>query len=759
LTRLLRHYFDIGEADDTSVVQEKIAGRIVALNGDANTLLAPILALFRALPLNHRFFGLPANERRQQAFSALMWLGRRMAAERPLVLAYEDLQWASADARDFLAAFAVALPPSMLVVLTYRSDYDAGWLINRGHLELVLEGLSPEATRLMVDELLGQDPSLLTLKQELLQRSGGNPLFIEEYVRSMADSGELVGPPGGYRAGEPQRTVAIPPTVRAVLAARIDRLPQADKHVLQAHALIGEVATVELLERVSEIPAAPLRQSLRRLEKAGLIVVRSGAPKLAYEFKHSLTQTVTYDTLLLQRRRELHRRVMDALADSGEFDVLARHALLGESWEAALRYLREAGRIAAAHVASAEAVTHFERALTVLPHLPATRETLQTAFELRCDLRNALLPLGMNPRLLEVLQEARRIAEQLGDEQRLAQVMSFLSHYYGNIGNSELALDTSEQAMALGERVGATHVLIAAYLSLGEINRGLGNYPKASHYLRRAIALIDPANEQETFGQAGLPAVRARSHLAWTLAELGDFVAARAAAEEGLRIANAANHTYTVCHACLGLGGTRVRQGEFEAAVSILAHGLELAERIPLLRPPIAADLGVAYARCGRIAEGLVQLESAVAAARTMGRLSRLPLMDVKCGEIHLLAGHVDDATRYADNALRLADEQKERGNRAYALLLLAECRTRDPSAVDAATRLFEDALALATELAMLPLVAHCHAGLARLYQRTSQRTHGERHLAVAAAMYGRMGMRYWVEQLGGDVASIDAPV
>jgi class 3 adenylate cyclase/tetratricopeptide (TPR) repeat protein len=745
---LLRQYFNLAETDDATVVQEKIAGRIIALDGDANTMVAPILALFRALPTTHRFFGLPANERRQMVFSALMWLGRRMAADRPLVLAYEDLQWVTADTRDFLDAFALELPPATLIVLTYRSDYDAGWLMNRGHLEVALEGLTADATRRMIDELLGPDASLAPLKEELHRRSGGNPLFIEEYVRSMADSGELVGQPGAFQVGDRRDAVAIPPTVRAVLAARIDRLTHADKHVLQAHAAIGEIATLDLLERAGELPAEELRKSLRRLEKAGLIVERAGAGRPAWEFKHSLTQAVAYDTLLHERRRDLHRSILRALAGTKEYDVLARHALLGEAWVEALAHLREAGRVAAAHVGGTEAVTHFDRALGVLRHLPSDRPALEAAFDLNCDLRNALVPLGAHPRLLGVLQEARRIADQLGDERRQAQVLSFLSNYYGNVGNSELALATSEQALALGERVGATHVLVAGYMSLGEINRTLGNYAKARNYLRRVIALIDPASENEHFGQVGLPAVRARSHLAWVLAELGDFAAARAVAEEGVRMAEASNHTYTICHACLGLGGMRVRQGEFESAVAVLTRGISLTEQIPLLRPPLAADLGVAYARTGRIADGLAQLDAAVEGAKSMGRMSRLPLLLVKCGEIHLMAGETGDALRLATDALRLATEQKERGNQAYALLLLAECRGRDGSDVGVAEALFNDALSLTGELGMLPLRAHCHAGLWRLHRRHSGHDKAETHLTAAAAMYREMGMRFWVEQL-----------
>jgi tetratricopeptide (TPR) repeat protein len=749
-SHILRQYFDITDVDDVNIVQEKVAGRIVALDGDSTTVSVPILALLRALPGTHRFFDLQVNERRQRVFAALMWLGRRIASDRALVLAYEDLQWVTSDTRDFLNAFALELPPSTLVVLTFRSDYDAGWLMNRGHLEIRLDGLAPAATRQIVTDLLGDDESLATLKEELPRQSGGNPLFIEECVRSMLESGELVGQPGRYRIGIRSNAITIPPTVRAVLESRIDRLGRDDKHVLQAVATVGEVATVSLLERVVDLPADELRKALRRLEMAGLLVDRPDAEQRAYEFRHSLTQAVAYDTLLHQRRRELHLAIMAALRDSGNFDALARHAVQGEAWNEALTYLRAAGQLAA-QLGGVEAISYFERALAVLQHLPSSEGLLEVAFDLHCDLRNALVPLGPQRRLLDVLKAAEQLAEKLGDERRLAQVYSYLSNYYGYVGRSDLALEAGERSLILGERAGAVNLLIAGNMSAGEIYRTLGDYTKAQKYLNDALALIDSGDAQKYLGQVGLPSVRARSHLAWTLAELGDFPAARDVATEAMRLADASNHPYSLCHACLGLGGTRVRQGEFDAAIGVLARGFAASEQVPLLRPSIATDLGLAHARCGRVAEGLDHVNAAVERATTMGRYSRLPLLLVKCGEVHVLAGKFDEAAVLATTALRLATEQKERGNEVYALLLLAEISALGQPVSEEAEQRYLAALGLATALGMRPLAAHAHAGLWRHYRRRSEHAKLREHLAAATTSYRDMGMRFWLDRLEGE--------
>ena len=253
--RILHQYFNIADADDAQAIQQKVAGRIVALSGGTASAVFPILALLNALPADNPFHRLPNKEKRQHVSDALLWLGQRLTTERAMVLAYEDLQWVTADTQELAgAAGARASAEDAAAVLTYRSDHDASSLMTPDTIEARLDGLEPSATRALITELLGDDRSLDALKDELPERSGGNPLFIEELVRSMIESGDLTGEPGYYRMDSPHEIVEIPRTVRAVLAARIDRLGRTDKHVLQALAAVGDVASVGLLARRARGP-------------------------------------------------------------------------------------------------------------------------------------------------------------------------------------------------------------------------------------------------------------------------------------------------------------------------------------------------------------------------------------------------------------------------------------------------------------------------------------------------------------------------
>ena len=271
--------------------------------------------------------------------------------------------------------------------------------------------------------------------------------------------------------------------MRAVLAARIDRLSRDDKHVLQALAAVGDVTTVGVLTHVIEMASEELRKSLRRLQVAGLLIERTDREQLAYEFKHSLTQTVAYESLLHTRRKELHLRIMDALADTGQDEVLARHAVLGEAWEQALTYLWNAGKQAAREFAQVEAAACFERALLVVKRLPPEQHSLAKAIDLHLDMRNVLVPLAKHRRLIEVLRSAEKLADELGDERRMAQVASFISNYHGNVGRSDLALEAAERSLRLAEKIGEAEILIMGTLSAGEIHRTLGNYGKAREFL------------------------------------------------------------------------------------------------------------------------------------------------------------------------------------------------------------------------------------------------------------------------------------
>ena len=233
------------------------------------------------------------------------------------------------------------------------------------------------------------DASLGPLTPLLIARTGGNPFFLEESVRTLVETGMLVGAPGAYRLAQPLASLQMPATVQAVLAARIDRLPPEEKHVLQTAAVIGNEIPFPLLQAIAELPEAALHRGLAHLQAAEFLYETRLFPEREFTFKHALTHEVAYNGLLQERRWELHARIVEALeglyADRLDEQVerLAHHAFRGEVWDKAYTYNRQAGAKATEQSAYRAVVVSYEQALEVLGHLPHERERLEQAIDLR----------------------------------------------------------------------------------------------------------------------------------------------------------------------------------------------------------------------------------------------------------------------------------------------------------------------------------------------------------------------------------------
>src|SRR5262249_8022710 len=298
----------------------------------------------------------------------------------------------------------------------------------------------PASADEFLQALLGDDPSLGPLKPLLIERTGGNPFFLEESVRTLVETGMLIGMPGAYRLAQPLASLQMPPTVQAVLAARIDRLPPEEKHVLQTAAVIGTEVPLPLVQAIAELPEADLYRGLAHLQAAEFLYETRLFPERVYTFKHALTHEVAYSRLLQERRRLLHAQIVETIeARAGErvaeqVEHLAYHALRGEVGDKALAYSQQAGEEALVRSAYREATGYLEQALSAIPHLPEQREMHEQAIDLRLALRTALLPSGDFGRMLTYLREAETLAMALNNPPQLSRIAAFLANALRSVG-------------------------------------------------------------------------------------------------------------------------------------------------------------------------------------------------------------------------------------------------------------------------------------------------------------------------------------
>jgi class 3 adenylate cyclase/tetratricopeptide (TPR) repeat protein len=764
---LLRRYCHLEEGEDTRTVQTKVTEQVLALDPALQDTIPALLALLDALPPDSPFLQLDAPQRRQHTFAALKRLLLRQSQMQPVLLVVEDLHWLDTETQALLESLVESLPTARLLLLVnYRPDYRHGWGSKTYYTQVRLDPLPPASADAFLRALLGDDPSLASLTPLLIQRTEANPFFLEESVRTLVETGALVGEPGAYRLAHALPTMRMPATVQAVLAARIDRLPSEEKRLLQTAAVVGIEVPLTLLQTVMDLPAETLRLSLTPLQEAEFLYETSLFPELVYTFKHALTQEVAYGSLLHERRRVLHARIVEALEGLAgdrvveQLERLAYHALRGEVWAKALAYCRQAGEKAMARSAYREAVGYFEQALGALAHLPEQRDTREQAIDLRLALRSALAPIGDFGRAMVYLHEAESLAMAFDDPRRLSQVSVYLSIHFHFMGAYDQAIATAQRALALATTSGEAVLQALANQSLGFAYHAQGDYRRATACLGQTVASLDGARRHERFGHVALPVVMCCARLAVCHAELGTFAEGRAFGEEGLRIAEAVAHPGSLMMAYYGLGLLFLRHGDLPRALPLLERAVGLCQEadLPAFFPMMAAPLGVAYTLDKRIADAVPLLTQAMEQAIAMKRVDLQALCGLSLGEAQVLVGRMEEAHVLAEHTLALTREHQERGSQAYALHLLGEIAARrNPPEVASAEASYQQTLALAEELGMRPLQAHCHHGLGTLYGTLGRREQARVELSAAIALYRAMDMTFWLPQAEAALAQVEA--
>jgi len=304
---LLRAYFKVEDRDDTRAVQEKITGKLLTLDENLRVALPALLSLLGVPVTDPRWESLGASERRQGILDALKLLVLRESQAQPVVLLFEDLHWIDTETQALLDSIVESLPNARLLLLVnYRPEYRHAWGGKSYYTQLRIDPLGAESVAALLDGLIGTGRALAPLKRLLIERTEGNPFFLEETVRTLVETGVIVGNRGAFRLEKSLDAIQVPATVQAVLAARIDRLQSPVKHLLQSAAVIGKTVPFTLLEAVAETSALELRRGLIQLQAAEFLYETSLFPEREYTFKHALTPEVTYQNLLRERRRLLH---------------------------------------------------------------------------------------------------------------------------------------------------------------------------------------------------------------------------------------------------------------------------------------------------------------------------------------------------------------------------------------------------------------------------------------------------------------------
>jgi len=706
--QMMRSYFGVSEHDPDQQAREKIAGRLLLLDETFAESL-PLVFDFLAVADPHRPAPRMDPDARQRALLEMVKRLVHTSSQRePGINLLEDAHWIDPGSEIFLTQLVEVIPGTRnLTIINFRPEYSAEWMRKSYYRQISLLPLGAEAIKALLADLLGGDPSLNGLPDLISERTAGNPFFIEEVVRTLVESGNLEGRRGAYRLIRPVDDATVPPTVGAVLAARIDRLSEREKSLLQSAAVIGREFARPVLARAAELAEDELEPALRALIAAEFAYEQELYPDAVYAFKHPLTQEVAYHSQLGERRAAVHRRVAEALQELYPDKLDERAALLAQHWEAAgdpLAAARWRAR-AATWVALgdiSEAVRHWRKVSELVQALPDSAEAIGLALAARVWRLSYGWRLGISEQEASAHYEAgRELAGRSGDRASLLLITAAYATVRGLAGHVEEADELAEEVDRLSTELGDPALRMASLnvpIYLHTVQGRLGD----------ALALADEALALGAKDPALGSGIVMTCPYAWCLFMRGLILATMGYLEESasefdrsLRVAQDQGDLEAQGWAHNGYVVLARYTGELDTVLSHATQGYEIAERIGDAFSRVLALFYLGYARLmvGEPDEAIAAIERSIELGReTRTGLDQEAMRIAGLAEALLSAGDHQQALDAAQESVTLARERGNKATLAISHRALAEALLTgdEPDRVAAARQALDQAAAAA---------------------------------------------------------------
>ncbi|HUA33466.1 MAG TPA: adenylate/guanylate cyclase domain-containing protein [Candidatus Binataceae bacterium] len=746
IVEMLREYFRIANSDDERTRREKITGKVLALDRALEDTL-PYLFSLLGVDAGAMLEGIDPAVQRRRTRDAVKSIILRESLNQPLILIVEDLHWIDSETQGLLDAMADSVGPTrILMMVNYRPEYRHQWGNKTCYTQLRLDPLGPEMASEMLAALLGEARELDPLKRMIISRTEGNPFFMEEMVRVLFDEGILEhGDSGGVTLRREAATIQVPATVQGILASRIDRLGAAEKDLLQTLSVIGKEFPLGLIRSVTGASDETLVPLLQNLQLGEFIYEQPSFPESEYTFKHALTQDVAYQSVLVERRRQIHERAADAIENifsaklEDHLGELAHHYSHSSNPIKAIQYCQSAGKQAFMLSAYDDAIRYTRDGLRLVGTLAQSHERDKRELELLVQLGPMLVSTQgfSSAELPVILRRAELICRHLGEVPEIFPVMFSLWSFYFSSGRLGEARDMGNKLLSLSEHADKKVARAGAHAALGSTLTWLGEFRAARDHLDKAIAIYD-TDLAQYLPSPQTSVIPSRCNISWSLFVLGYPDQGLARMEEASKLARDFGRPFSIAFTLLySLSLWHLRRDTNPAMAATCNALIELAreKEFPYWLATGTTIMGRIIADEGDFERALKVLEQGRKDLAASGGELVYSYSNVMLAEIYLAMKRPDEGLAVIDEAIERCEKYNHRLNEAEIFRLQGELLSLRSDSADAAAKSLRHAIEVAQRQEALSFELRAALSLARLMIASGKRVEARE---LVAPLYAR---------------------
>jgi len=757
---ILRSYFGVEEGENEVVIKKRMVERIFQLDEKLQGILTPLHDILSLKVEDEAYLKLEPKQRRERIFEGLRNLFVRESQNRPLVLVIEDLHWIDKTSEEYLDYLIGWLASTrILLILLHRFEYTHRWGSKSYFNRIGLDQLSLKSSAELVEAILERGEVAPELRELILNRASGNPLFMEELTYTLLENGSIQRKDNQYILNRKPSDIQIPDTIQGIIAARIDRLEENLKKIMQVASVIGREFAFRILQAISGTKGE-LKTYLLNLQGLEFIYEKSLFPELEYIFKHALTQEVAYNSLLLKRRKEIHEKIGKAIEElfttrlEEFYEMLAYHYSRSDSLEKAFQYLLLSAGKATRNNSLWEALRFYKESLMMLKGMPEAdrnkKERLGVILLMAPILRN----LGFPEDPTEIFQDGERLCKEFEDKRSMARIYSYKGMYYTFKGNLTLGRSYMEQSLSEAEKASDLDILgpLAYGLFVNYIVQG--NYIRIADNAPRIIRQVEETHrEYEDFGTPANLYATLQCQCGSSLMALGRIEMGEDLCKKAISFACEVGHLFSIGVAEMLYGFSAAWIGKGEKALEHLQRSVENFEKSQgtLFAPGVWSHIGLAHYFIGNIPKALEYLEKALKMQVASGLPFWMPFHHVGLSIVHLELNDLTKALFHAEEAINYAKKNKERHWEALSLLQLGMVGWKSQKIkIDEAQQHIRQGIRIVNELGMKPFEMVGYLYLGELFTYVNEREKALEILKRTEKAFQEMGMDYWLSRTQG---------